>query len=108
MFRIYSVSLEVVRQVVGLARQVERQDRDLARQMRRAAMSVSLNLSEGSYSRGGNRTARFHDAMGSAKETVACLEVAVAAEYLSVEQVAVTLDQLDRVVATAWRLVRGR
>jgi hypothetical protein len=31
------------------------------------------------YSRGGNRTARYHSALGSARETLACLKVAEAA-----------------------------
>jgi hypothetical protein len=33
---------------------------------------------EGSYSRGLNKKSRFHTALGSARETLACLETAVA------------------------------
>src|SRR5262249_6560741 len=79
LMRIYQVSLEVVASVCSLAERVQQYDKDLARQMRRASSSVPLNMSEGMYSRGGNRIARFHDAMGSARETMACLHVCVAA-----------------------------
>ena len=84
--RIYTVSLEVVENVCALANRVQQYDRDLARQMRRACSSVTLNMAEGMYSRGGNRVARFHDAMGSAKETMACLHVCVASKYLAQAQ----------------------
>ena len=34
------------------------------------------------YSRGGNRNARYHSALGSARETLACLEVAETCSYV--------------------------
>jgi len=40
------------------------------------------------YSRGKNRGARVPDAMASAKESVACLEVAVAVGYVGKERIA--------------------
>src|SRR5262245_15614668 len=79
--RIYQKSLEVVRSVGRISRLVQEHDGDLARQMRRACMSVPLNLQEGLYSQGGNRNARFHTAMGSARETMVCLYVSVAVGY---------------------------
>ncbi len=41
-----------------------------------------LNMAEASGSRGGNRTVRYRSALGSAKETMACLDVAVALGYV--------------------------
>lgn len=58
MLRIYPVALEMVREVRGLADAVAHFDPDHARQLRRASMSVVLNLSEGSGSRAGRRRAR--------------------------------------------------
>jgi four helix bundle protein len=81
---------------------VQQYDPDLARQMRRAVTSVPLNMQEGFYSKGGNRIARFHDSMGSAKETMATLDVSVAAEYLTPDEVAVDLDRIDHIVATLY------
>ena len=73
--------------------------------MRRAASSVANNLSEGSYSLGGNVKARFHDALGSAAEVRACLDTAEAFGY--VEAIDPMLrDKLDRVIGTLYRLAK--
>ena len=103
MLRIYHVVLEALKQLQPALRRIEQRDRDLARQLRRCSSSVALNLAEGMYSRGRNRAARYHSALGSARETLACLEVAVVCSYVQPEP---TLnDQLDRVVATLVKLV---
>ena len=78
-------------------------DRDLARQLRRCSCSVALNLAEGMYSRGRNRVARYHNALGSARETFACLEVAVVCGF--VQEDAALRDALNRVVGTLVKLV---
>lgn len=101
---IYRVSLEMVAQVGRLQKRVARVDSDLARQMRRAAMSVPLNISEGMHGRKGTQTVRFDTAMGSARETLACLHVAVAVGYLQQVDVAELADVLDRIAATMWKL----
>ena len=106
--RIYDVSLKVVEEVCRLAGRVQQYDKDLARQMRRACSSVPLNMQEAMYSRGGNRTARFHDAMGSARETMACLHVCVAARYVDRTAVVGTLEHIDHVVAGLYRLCHTR
>ena len=49
------------------------------------------------------REARYHNALGSARETLACMEVAVVCSY--VQQDASLHDQLDRIVATLVKLV---
>jgi four helix bundle protein len=99
MMRIYDTVLRVVGALRPVMVQIEAHDRDLARQLRRAAASVALNVSEGSGSSGGTRRERYRNALGSARETGACLDVAVALGY--VEQVdAQLLDALDKVRAT--------
>jgi four helix bundle protein len=82
MLRIYSVALEMVREVRVLADRIQQSDRDHARQLRRSCMSVPLNLSEGSAARDGRRRNRYTDALGSARETLANLEVAEAVGYI--------------------------
>lgn len=104
MLRIYPVVLETLTALRGLIAQIERRDSDLARQLRRAAASIALNLGEGMYSRGRNRQARYHTALGSARETLSCLEVAHALGYLAEVNAAVT-EQLHRVIGTLVRLV---
>ena len=70
----------------------------------RASSSVALNISEGSYSRKGNRLARWQDAMGSANETRSALQVVAAVGI--VEPSSSLLDLPDKIVATLWKLTR--
>jgi four helix bundle protein len=107
---IYDTALEMVRSVSAVARRVERSDPDpdLARQMRRACTSVPLNLAEGMHSQGRNRSARLYNSMGSAKETLACLDVSAAAGYVEEHEVAGERDRIDRIVATLYRLIHRR
>ena len=83
MLKIYDVMLRVLRDVKPALVQIEKYDVDLARQMRRAAPSVVLNLAEGSGSSGGVRRVRYKTALGSARETRACLEAAEAMGYIT-------------------------
>ena len=82
MLRIYDDMLEVIRALRPLLVAIERRDPDLARQLRRASSSVALNLAEGSGSFGGTRTTRYRTALGSARETLSCLQVADAFGYV--------------------------
>jgi len=104
MLRIYAVVLEVLEKLQPPLKRIEQRDRDLARQLRRCSSSVALNLAEGMYSRGQNRNARYHNALGSARETLACLEVAVVSHYVPND--AQLHDQLDRIVGTLVKLTR--
>ena len=99
MLRIYTTVIEVLGMLRPVLTQIESHDRDLARQLRRAAASVALNVSEGSGSRAGTRRERYHNALGSARETGACLDVAEALGYVAGID-AVLRDRLDHVRAT--------
>jgi four helix bundle protein len=81
MLRIYTVMLRVVREMRPVLVRIEGKDRDLARQMRRA-LSMVLNTGEGSGSSGGTRRERYRNALGSARETHAGLDVAIALGYV--------------------------
>ena len=103
MLRIYPVVIEVIGGVRPVIEQLERKDPDLARQMRRAASSVALNLSEGTSSRGKNRGLRYNTALGSMRETLSCIDVAVALGYVDAVT-AKLLDRIDCVLATLHKL----
>ena len=104
MLRIYGVILEVVRGLKAVVVQIERRDADLARQMRRAMCSVALNVAEGMGSGGGNRRARYQTALGSMRETMACVELGEALGYVGAPDEAL-VDQMRKVVGTLVRLV---
>jgi len=97
--RIYGTVLTVVAGLRPVMAEIETHDRDLARQLRRASASVALNVREARGSHGGTRRERYRNALGSARETGACLDAAMALGY--VESVdAGLLDALDKVRAT--------
>jgi len=97
MLRIYEVILEVIGELRPVMGQIERCDADLARQMRRAASSVALNTAEGMCSQGRIRGARYHTAMGSMRETLACIEVGLALGYLA-EVDASLVDRIRKII----------
>jgi hypothetical protein len=64
-----------------------------------------IHISEASGSSGGTRKERYRNALGSARETGACIDAAMAWGY--VESVDVDLlDGLDKVRATLVKIVR--
>ena len=65
LMKTYKLALEMVREVAEINKRIDRHDRDLARQLRRASMSVPLNINEGMYSRGRGSTRRRAHQAGS-------------------------------------------
>jgi four helix bundle protein len=102
---IYAIIIELIRRLHPIVQQIARHDPNLADQLRRALTSIALNTKEGSYSQGRNIRARFHDALGSAGEVKAGLDVAEAFTYIETLEPEVR-DMLDHVVATLYRLAR--
>jgi len=106
MLHVYSVMLSVLSDVRPVLSQIGRHDRSLEDQMRRASASVALNIAEGCSLRGKSRALRYSTALGSARETLACLQVAHALGYVASLDDSV-LDRLDRVAATLVKLMRA-
>ena len=104
MLRIYGVILEVVGALRPVVGQIERRDADLGRQMRRAMCSVALNVAEGMGSGGRNRNARYHTALGSMQETMACVEVGAALGYVGTVDPEL-VDRMRKIIGTLVRLV---
>ena len=105
MMRIYDVMIQVIVGLRPVVRKIERFDGDLVKQTRRAANSVALNLAEGSGSSGGVRTQRYRTALGSARETWACLDVAEANGYVDAVD-AELRTKLSQVIATLIKVTR--
>jgi four helix bundle protein len=94
----------MVGRVHRLSRVIARQDRNLAAQTRDAATSVGMNAGEGLRAQGGNRTVRLESAMASGREVILGLRIAGAAGYLAQSVVAPEVDDVDRIVATLYKL----
>jgi four helix bundle protein len=103
MLRIYDDMLDALKMMQPMVTTIERRDADLGRQLRRASSSVALNLAEGSGSSGRMRAARYRTALGSARETLACLRVAEASGYVDAMPHAL-LSVMNRVVGTLVRI----
>jgi hypothetical protein len=61
-------------------------------------------VAEGQYSRGALREARYHIALGSAREVLSCLETARAWRYVAQVDEAL-VGKLDRIIGTLVKLV---
>ena len=103
MLDIYPFILETLTALRPIAARIARADAELGRQLRRAQASIALNIAEGMYSRGRNRQVRYHTALGSARETLACLEVAEALGHVARIDEA-TAARLHRIIGTLVRL----
>ena len=98
MLRIYETILQVLAELRPVVAKIEMHDRDLGRQLRRAATSMALNTSEASGNSGGTRRERYRSALGSARESGACLDAAIALGYIDAVDASL-LDKLDHVRA---------
>jgi four helix bundle protein len=105
MLRIHDDMLDAIAMMPPIVGAIEKRDKDLASQLRRAASSVALNIAEGSGSFGGVRQARYRTALGSARETLSCLQVAERWRYIAPVRPAL-VSILNRVIGTLVRVAR--
>ena len=103
MLRIHDDMLDVIRSMRAALGAIDKRDSDLARQLRRAASSVVLNIAEGSGSFGRVRTVRYRTALGSARETLACLQTAEAFGYVDSVS-SKMLESMNRIIGTLVRV----
>ncbi len=106
MLHIYPIVLEVYSPVaassVGYRAQRQRPRPAVAARERKRSIESRRRY----YSRGKNRAARYHTALGSARETLACLEVAQSFGYVG--PLDATLQaRLRQVIGTLVRLVEN-
>jgi four helix bundle protein len=107
MLRIYPVVLELVRRMGPALPVLRARSASLGDQFERALISVPLNVSEGAYSRGRNRQARYQCACASAREALSCWETAEAFGWVGPLD-AERLNLFRQVIGTLVRLVEPR
>jgi len=101
--RIYPVVLELVRRLAPFLPVLRPRSAALGDQLERALVSMPLNVAEGAYSRGRNRQARYHTALGSTREVLACFETAQALGFIEKLEPSL-LSHFDHVIGTLVRL----
>lgn len=105
--RIYPVVLDLVRRLAPMLPVLKARSSALGDQFERALISVPLNVSEGAYSRGKNRQARYQSAAASARDSLACLEIAQALGWIGPPEPEV-LGLFHRVIGTLVRLIEPK
>ena len=104
MFDALEIAHQMIDTLPGLLARVRSKDPDLYKQIRRAANSVTLNISEGARRAGGDRKHLWRVAAGSAAEVRTALRNAVSWGDLTARQTKPTLELLDRVIAMLWKM----
>ena len=106
--------MKVVQHALRLVRAVDmevmpcarREDREIAGQLHRAVRSIALNTAEGwGLGRGGRQRLHFRYALGSVRESTACVRVLVATGTLSADEARGVLRRMRRVAAMLEALV---
>jgi len=102
MFEVQVVAREAVKSVKPILDAVK--DAEVKDQLKRASLSVVLNIAEGNARRGKDKTNRLSFAEGSAREAMEAIITAVAWGFITKEQGDPVIALFDRVVAMLVRL----
>ena len=110
--KVYRISVCMVSEVHSQVIPVVRAggDREIADQLHRASRSVALNIAKGLGLLPGKRQRNhFQIALGSARESRACIELGLATKALKKgARVERALDRVDHICAILWKLTRRR
>ena len=107
MLRIYEIVIALIALLAPVAEEIEKHDVKLGKQMKEAMASVALNTAEGAGNIGGHKRQRYQSVRGSAWEVKACLDVALAMQYIGPVNPE-ALDMLDHVIAVMTKLTHRR
>lgn len=102
MFEAVVVAREAVRAVKPILDATK--DGEIRDQLKRASLSVVLNLAEGNARRGKDKLNRFGIAEGSAREAVEAIWTAIGWGYVREQEARSVLELFDRTIAMLVRL----
>jgi four helix bundle protein len=104
---VYRASIDFLRVSARIGSRLPRGEREMKDQLRRAAMSISLNIGEGAGRTGQQDSARFFAiARGSAMECSAVMDVCQAFGWIDEELHRIAEDLLERMVAMLTKMIR--
>lgn len=103
-FDAYEVAIEMNRHLAKIVAKIRTKNASLATQIEKAGPSVPLNLREGRRRTGKDRMYSWRIAAGSADEIRACLDVADAWGYVTIDEIQATIALVDRILAMTWRM----
>ena len=104
---VYQRSIEFLRLAMHITGALPRGESELRSQLKRAAMSIPLNIAEGSGKPSSADRARYHGiARGSAMECGALLDVCTIAGHVSATDARQGKDLVVRIVAMLSRMCR--
>jgi four helix bundle protein len=103
---VYRCAVLFLGHATKLAQRVPRGYSSLADQLRRAAMSVPLNIAEGSGKSERDAMRYYGIARGSALECAAILDAFAALEFVPSDEMVTETELLERVVAMLTRMAR--
>jgi four helix bundle protein len=103
--RCYAMALEVAKRVPSLVSRWPRGTGNLEDQMRRAVISVVLNISDGNARMGAKERARFFAiARASASEVASCIDIAEALRLIDESETFFFNDRLLQIVKMLYKL----
>jgi four helix bundle protein len=83
----------------------DRSDSEIRRQLRRAALSIQLNIAEGTGRQNDDQRQFYRIARGSALESAAILDAIRALELASMHETAAVEDLLVRIVSMLTKMI---
>ena len=105
---VYRCSVRFLKLASRLAAKVPKGHGDLASQLRRASLSIPLNIAEGSGRKGRDAMRFYVIARGSALECAALLDGMVALEITGERELEEHNGLLDRIAAMLWKMGEGQ
>lgn len=97
-FPVYKDSKLFYKKVLNLTNKFNREHWELGDQLRRAALSVCLNIAEGSAKYSDKDFKRFIEtALGSINECVACLDIAQENKLITIQQFTILLEEAENI-----------
>jgi four helix bundle protein len=103
---VYARSLDFLRLVTPLADRCPTQHKELADQLRRAALSIPLNIAEGNGKTGKDGRRYYQIARGSVMECGAIVDAATIFGLVTAEEQKDAAQLLDEMVAMLTRMTR--